>query len=204
MSLKAFDKLRIVIASINPGKYREVMDIMSDLPVEWIPGNAFGLDVDETGSTYRENAVLKAVAFARAAGCPALADDSGLEVDALNGLPGVRSNRMFGTEGGSDSEKIAGLLEKLKDVPESKRTARFVCHAVLVSENSVLHYSSGVIQGIIIDTPRGRDGFGYDPVFFLPEYSKTFAQLPRNEKNKISHRGRAMRDMRNFLLRSYL
>ncbi len=191
----------IVIATSNNNKIREISRIIGDIGIKWIAGSDFSVGiVEETGSSYAENAEIKARAYSRASGLPALADDSGLEVDALGGLPGVHSNRLFG-QSKTDAEKVAELLKRLEGVPENKRTARFVCHAVLLENERVLASVRGSVEGYILDQPSGSGGFGYDPVFYYPELGKTFAGLSVTEKNAQSHRGQAMRKIREFLLR---
>ena len=150
------------------------------------------LDVDETGVTYEENAALKAVAFAQASGLPSLADDSGLEVDALSGAPGVRSARYAGT--GSDDDNVDLLLRNLEAIPEQERTARFICVVALALPYGAIEYARGQCAGTIGTERRGDKGFGYDPVFFPEGRPLTMAQLPPDEKNRLSHRGRAVRN----------
>lgn len=149
------------------------------------------LDVEETGDTYQENAALKALAFTQASSLPSLADDSGLEVDALSGAPGVRSARYSGT--GSDKDNLDLLLHNLKGVPDRARTARFVCVVALALPSGDIEYARGQCEGKIAGQRRGDGGFGYDPVFFPEGRSLTMAQLPPDEKNCLSHRGRAVR-----------
>lgn len=156
-------------------------------------------EVEEDGATFAQNARKKATEYARATGLWTLADDSGLVVDALGGAPGVQSARFSGEAppGTSrreiDRRNIAKLLELLRGVPQTKRTARFVCHLCLASPERVLVETQGTVGGIIVDEPAGDNGFGYDPVFFVPTLGKTIAQLPDEQKNAISHRGNAIR-----------
>ena len=150
------------------------------------------LDVEETGETYEENAALKALAFTRASGLASLADDSGLEVDALAGAPGVRSARYAGT--GSDKDNVDLLLHNLKGVPDQARTARFVCVVAIALPSGDIQYARGQCKGKIAIERRGDGGFGYDPIFFPEGRQLTMAQLPPDEKNNISHRGRAVRN----------
>ncbi|MBN1880208.1 RdgB/HAM1 family non-canonical purine NTP pyrophosphatase [bacterium] len=195
------DKTTIVIASGNAHKIQEIKTIMGPIGIRWLSGNTLDIgQVDESGSSYLENAVIKATAYSRASGKLALADDSGLEVDALGGLPGIRSNRLFG-ENKTQEEKILELLRRLKQVPFEKRTARFICHAVLLSDEQLLVSVQGVLDGVILSESRGKAGFGYDPVFLVPGIGKTLAQMSDAEKNICSHRGSAMRQIRDFLLR---
>ena len=149
------------------------------------------LDVEETGETYEENATLKALAFTRASGLPSLADDSGLEVDALARAPGVRSARYAGT--GSDKDNVDLLLHNLQDVPDQARTARFVCVVALALPSGDIQYARGQCEGTIGEERCGDGGFGYDPIFFPEGRNLTMAQLPPDEKNHLSHRGRAVR-----------
>jgi XTP/dITP diphosphohydrolase len=148
--------------------------------------------VEETGETFRDNAILKANAFARSAGLPALADDSGLEVDALGGAPGVRSARYAGP-GASDADRIALLLRNLAHVPAAQRQARFRCTMALATPEGLVGTVDGTCEGEIAFAPRGSNGFGYDPVFLLPHLGRTMAELRDEEKHAISHRGRAGR-----------
>jgi len=192
-------KFTLLIATGNEGKFKEISKELSDLPVRCIslkdlpsvPG------CEETGDTFRENAVQKAQYYAKKFKLYTLADDSGLEVDALGGRPGVYSARYAG-QPCDDKANNEKLVRELANVPAEKRTARFKCAMVLVDpEGKILADSEGVIEGIIIDTPRGENGFGYDPHFFVPELGKTTAEIPREEKNKISHRGKATRNLKS-------
>ena len=150
------------------------------------------LDVDETGDTYEENSSLKALAFARASGLPSLADDSGLEVDSLSGAPGIRSARYAGA--GSDKDNVDLLLLNLNGIPDKHRTARFVCVVTLALPSGALEHARGQCEGKIGTERRGDAGFGYDPVFFPEGQPLTMAQLPPDEKDRISHRGNAVRN----------
>lgn len=184
---------RLLIATHNPGKVAEYADILEDSRIEWLSLDDAGItfDVEENGSTFYENAVLKAVTYAQQSGLLTLADDSGLEVDALGGKPGVLSAR-YGGPGLSSADRYHLLLEALAGVPEVDRTARFRCVIVLASgDGTILGSADGVCEGQIAFEPHGEGGFGYDPVFYLPGRGVTMAQLPAAEKNRISHRGRA-------------
>ncbi|HRV47828.1 MAG TPA: XTP/dITP diphosphatase [Sedimentisphaerales bacterium] len=192
--------MTILVATTNAGKVRELRAMLSD-SVVWktladFPGVG---EVEEDGATFAENARKKATEYARATGLWTLADDSGLVVDALGGAPGVQSARFSGEAPPGTSRKeidrrnIAKLLELLRDVPHDKRTARFVCHLCLASPEKVLAEMEGTVEGIIVDEPAGENGFGYDPIFFIPALGKTIAQLPDEQKNAISHRGNAIR-----------
>ena len=159
---------------------------------------AFAQDVEETGTTFAENARLKALTYARQSGLLTLADDSGLEVDALGGEPGVFSKRYAG-EGKSDAERIEFLLDKLRDVPPGKRSARFRCAIAIASPDGKLHETDGTCEGEIIFSPRGTNGFGYDPIFYFPARGVTMAELPPEEKNRVSHRAQAAIHARTIL-----
>lgn len=191
--------MRILLATHNQGKRREWLPLLAGLDVELILPDDLGLftEVEETGATYRENALLKARALAAASGLPALADDSGLEVDALEGAPGVRSARYHL---GDDAVRYRALLKALENVSStSDRSARFRCIAALTLPDGREFITEGVCEGIIGFEPRGEAGFGYDPVFFVPEANGTMAELPAEEKNRISHRARAAQAMRKVL-----
>ena len=195
-------KPRLVLATLNPDKARELGALLGDIPFEVLslsslPGAALPAEGDES---YRANALAKARAVARASGGFALADDSGIEVDALGGRPGVRSAR-YGGPGLSDSERCATLLSELKDVPQERRTARFRCVVALASPDGREEAVEGVVEGIITDAPRGTGGFGYDPLFFYPSLGRTFADLDPSVKNRVSHRGRALALAREVLRR---
>jgi XTP/dITP diphosphohydrolase len=184
---------RLLIATHNRGKLQEYGDLLGDVAVELVAPEELGLDlaVQETGETYRENAVLKAKAYAQASGLLTLADDSGLEVDALDGAPGVRSARYAP---GRDTDRVTTLLQALEEqeVPKSECTARFRCVIVVVEPGGGSWSAEGVCEGRIIEAPRGTGGFGYDPIFYLPDRERTMAQLSSEEKNRISHRARAV------------
>jgi len=187
----------IVLASSNAGKVREFNQLLGSLQLEVVPQSQFNVtDADETGLTFVENAILKARNAAQHTGLPALADDSGLEVDALNGAPGIYSARYAGPKA-SDAENLEKLLGMLKDVPEQKRSARFQC--VLVYLRHALDPTplicQGTWEGRILTAPRGNNGFGYDPVFFVPTHAASAAELPAETKNALSHRGQALRQL---------
>lgn len=192
----------LLIATTNSGKVAELAALLADLPYMIV-----GLadlpsrypDVDETGATFSENALLKAGYYYAQTGLLTLADDSGLEVEALGGRPGVYSARYAGV-GASDAEKVAKLLAELHDAPPAKRTAQFVCVLALVG-SGVRETFSGECVGTIADQPRGTGGFGYDPIFVEPDSGRTFAELSRGEKSRVSHRGRALTQVREFLAR---
>jgi len=186
----------LMIASSNPGKLREVRALLSDLDLEVLPAPSEALNgIEETGKTFAENALIKAHAVAQRTGNIALADDSGLEVDALDGSPGVLSSRFAPT----DEERNRKLLNLLEDVPDEKRTARFRCAVAVVTPEGSSEVREGICEGTIGHEPRGSNGFGYDPVFFFPPLGRTFAELSSEEKNAVSHRGKALRAAREAL-----
>lgn len=181
----------LLVATHNPGKKQEYLELLASLEAEIrFPDDLdVRLDVRETGTTYAENACKKAKAYARASEHLTLADDSGLEVDALGGAPGVHSARYVV---GSDADRVQALLSDLRDVPWEERTARFRCIIVVVTQEGKTHEAKGVCEGMIAHEPVGEGGFGYDPVFYVPDYDRTMAQLSRQTKNRISHRARAV------------
>jgi XTP/dITP diphosphohydrolase len=185
---------KLLVATNNPGKLREYQEILADLPVELMsPVDAgLSLDPEETGSTFEENAVIKAQAFARASGLLTLADDSGLEIDALNGEPGVYSARYGNTAQKDHESRYRLVLEKLAATPAQKRTARFRCVVALAAGETVVGTAAGAVEGVITFAPKGDGGFGYDPIFFVPQFERTMAELTSAEKNSISHRSRAV------------
>lgn len=196
---------RLLLATNNKAKVREYRVLLEGIPCEIITPAELGitLDIDESGETFEENASLKASAYSSMSNLTALADDSGLEVDALGGEPGVLSARYAG-EGVSDRERIEYLLTKLTDVPWEQRGARFRCVIAIASPDSEVTLCQGECPGIIAFEPKGTGGFGYDPVFYLPELNKTMAELSMEEKNQLSHRGKAAREARNILINKEL
>ncbi len=182
----------LLLATTNYHKLEEYRAIFSGLPFHLLSLNDIHLDleVEETGTTFAENAQLKALAYARASGMLTLADDSGLEIDALGGAPGVYSARFAGKETPYE-ERFRLLLEQLKGLPMEQRTARFSCAIVLAEPSGYYRTVEGTLEGVIADAPRGQYGFGYDPIFFIPELGKTSAELTPEQKNRVSHRGRA-------------
>ncbi|MCP4366145.1 MAG: XTP/dITP diphosphatase [Planctomycetes bacterium] len=192
---------RILIATTNPHKLREVHEILDGLPVELItPAETAPLpEVIEDGRTFKENAVKKAVECARFTGEWTVADDSGLEVDALGGEPGVRSARYAG-EDVSYENNNRKLLDALKGIPKERRTARFICVIALAGPEGLVFVVEGECSGVISEEHRGEHGFGYDPVFYPRGHTKTFAELGSEAKNKISHRSRALGKFREKLL----
>jgi len=192
----------ILVATSNPHKLEEIAAVLGPVGIETVGLEDIGLDVPEPiedGETFEANARLKAAYYARAARRPCLADDSGLEVDALGGAPGVYSARYAGlgeTRAQRDAENNAKLLRELNDVAREKRTARFVCAMCLADEHGeVLAETRGEFAGVIIDEARGSNGFGYDPLLWLADVGKTSAELPPEQKNARSHRGAATRAM---------
>jgi len=191
---------RLLIATNNPGKQREYNELLADfVDLCTLRGQGLSIVVREDGSSYAENARIKAEAYARASGMLTLADDSGLEVDALGGAPGLHSAR-YGGDGASDTGRYELLLQRLGGVPREERTARFRCAIVLVTRDGKRYNTEGICEGVIAFEPRGTHGFGYDPVFYLPEHGQTMAELPSEVKNRISHRGRALQQMMPVLM----
>lgn len=188
---------RLVIASNNRGKLAEIRQLLDGLDFEVLPQSGFGIEgAEETGATFLENALLKARHAAAGAGLPAVGDDSGLEVAALDDRPGVRSARFAGPSA-TDDENIARLLGELEGVPEANRHARFRCVAVYVAstDDDAPLVAEASWPGQILERPRGTGGFGYDPVFFVPGLGKTVAEMTADEKNLVSHRGQAFRQL---------
>ena len=185
--------MTFVMASNNEDKLKEMREILSELGFSVISQSEAGvsLDVEETGETFHENAYLKAEAAMKAAGMPAIADDSGLIVTALNGQPGVHSKR-YGGEGLSDNDRVVLLLKNM--INKEHRAAKFVSAIVCVFPNGDIISSEGGCEGSILFEPRGHGGFGYDPVFFVSEIGKSMAELTLQEKNRVSHRGRALQE----------
>jgi XTP/dITP diphosphohydrolase len=190
---------RLLIATNNPGKLKEYREIFKELALTITSPQEEGISlfVEECGRSYAENAILKARAYARASGLLTLADDSGLEVEALGDAPGIFSARYGGRT--SDEDRYRLLLEKMRDIPREKRQARFVCFAALATPQGEVEIAEGSCQGVITFTPRGKHGFGYDPVFYLPEEGCTMAELEPEVKNKISHRARAAMKIKKTL-----
>lgn len=186
----------IILATNNNNKVREFREILAGQDIEVLPLKEAGIeaDIEETGETFEENALIKARAVCKMTGKPALADDSGLCVDYLDGAPGVYSSRFMG-EDTPYSEKNAAIIEKLSGVPEEERGAAFHCVMALVFPDGREFTAEGKMPGIIAYDPAGENGFGYDPIVFLPEYGKTSAELLPEEKNAISHRGEALKKM---------
>ena len=190
---RATDMKKLIFATGNENKMKEIRMILGDLDYEILSMKEAGIDADivEDGKTFEENAIIKATAISKLSGCLVLADDSGLEVDYMDKMPGIYSARWMG-EDTSYRIKNKAIIDKLEGVPDEKRTARFVCAIAAAFPDGRVVTKRGTIEGIIGYEERGENGFGYDPIFFLPEYGKTTAELSPEEKNRISHRGRAL------------
>lgn len=186
--------MKLLIATNNPGKMKEIQALLEGLGLDLVTPNRIGLDlnVSETGASFAENAALKGRAFSNASGLLTLADDSGLEVDALDGLPGLYSARFAGIPAATDADRRRKLLDRLAGRAHPW-TARFRCVAALVEPDGDVHFTEGICEGEIIPEQRGENGFGYDPIFWLPELGKTMAELDMAQKNQLSHRARAVR-----------
>ena len=183
---------RLLVATGNPGKVLELGALLRGVPYTLVSLRDLGLpaEIEEPADTFEGNAVIKAETYARMSGLLTMADDSGLEVDALDGAPGVHSRRFAG-EDASDDDRTALVLRRLADTPWERRTARYRCVLALAASGEPTLTCEGVCSGIISYEPRGQGGFGYDPVFYLPEYGRTVAELSLEEKNRVSHRARA-------------
>jgi XTP/dITP diphosphohydrolase len=192
----------LLVATHNAGKIGELVDIMSGMPVDIrsLADVSLTLEVEETGSSFKENAIIKATTYASASGMLTIADDSGLEVDALGGRPGVHTARYGGT-GLTPEERYLRLLEALADVPTEMRSARFRSVIVLARPEGIVGTAEGTCEGMIALHPAGNGGFGYDPIFYLPERGQTMAELSPASKHLISHRGRAMKAIKPLLWR---
>jgi XTP/dITP diphosphohydrolase len=189
---------KILVASTNPGKLKELREMLGG-DIEWVGLSDFPNvgEIEEDGKTFAENARKKAIGYAKATGLWTLADDSGLVIDAMGGQPGVKSARFSGDKEASrgllDHKNMAKVLTLLQGAPKEKRTARFMCCLCLASPEKVLIETEGKLEGVITNEQAGENGFGYDPIFFVPELNKTVAQMTSVEKNAISHRGNAIR-----------
>ena len=203
--MKRSEKLRFVLSSRNKGKIAEVRDILKEAVPEAelysLDDIGFTDEIVEDGATFEENACIKAKTIA-ALGYAAIADDSGLCVDALDGAPGVYSARYAG-EHANDEKNNAKLLSEMKDVAENERTARFVTVVACVFPDGETLTARGEVEGVMLSAPRGNDGFGYDPLFYYAPYGKTFAEMSRQEKNGISHRGAALQKLAALLKERY-
>jgi XTP/dITP diphosphohydrolase len=192
--------IKLLIASSNPGKLLEISALLDDLPVELVTPLQLDIQpaITESGSTYAQNAAIKAQAYWHLTGLPTLADDSGLEVDILAGLPGIHSARFSPIAGASDEDRRAHLLAHLRDKPRPW-TARFRCTVALVTPAGELIYSEGACEGEVIPEERGKNGFGYDPIFLLSNLDRTMAELSPSIKNTLSHRARAVQGIKQSL-----
>ncbi len=195
---------KIVLASNNQGKVREIGEMLAEqglnLNIEVMPQSDFNVsEVEETGLTFVENAILKARHAAQVTGLPSIADDSGIEVDYLKGAPGIYSARYSGV-GASDQDNVDKMLSALKDVPTEQRKARFQCLMVYMrhADDPTPFIAQGTWEGLITDVPLGDNGFGYDPIFYVPEHNCTSAQLSADTKNTLSHRGQALKTLIHF------
>ncbi len=192
---------RLLLATHNPGKIREYRHLLANCGWELVTPSELGIELpdEESGETYEVNAKIKAVNAAAASGLVALADDSGLEIDALAGEPGVRSARFLG-QGASYGQRFQAILERLRGLPAENRTARFRC-LIAIAEPAAqrVWFAQGTVEGLIAEEPRGKGGFGYDPIFWVPEHRATLAELPAPVKNSISHRARAAAQARHIL-----
>ena len=193
---------QLLLATNNPGKVAEFRQLLEGCGWELVTPADIGLDlhVDETGQTYAENATIKAEAYAKASGLVTLADDSGLEVDALGGRPGLLSARYAGLDR-TDEGRVQALLQELAGISDEERSARFRCVIAIAEPGGRVELVEGTVEGRIAHEPRGENGFGYDPVFLLPERGLTAAELPPGEKNAVSHRGAATQEARTVLER---
>ena len=186
----------IILATNNKSRVKEISEMMSgsDITFVSLADAGINVEVEETGTTFEENALLKAREICKLSGKPTISDDSGLEIDALDGAPGIYSSRFMGEDTSYDIKNNA-LIEKLENVADPDRTARFRCCMALVLPDGREFVTEGAMEGIIAREPKGINGFGYDPILFIPEYSRTSAELSSEEKNNISHRGEALRKM---------
>ena len=200
--------MTLLVATLNPGIAREYAQLLADLPifadlpinVTWLDQVGITTSVEETGATFEENALIKARHYASKSQLLTLADDSGLEVDALDGRPGVLSAR-YGGDNLSDRDRYQVLLHELAGVPDPARTARFRCVVAIATPDGEAWTVEGAVEGQILHAPRGDNGFGYDPVFLVPQFAKSMAELPPEIKNQISHRAMATRAARQILAR---
>ena len=194
-------KPKLLLATNNKGKIREYKSLLRGIPYEIVTLAEQGIttEVAEVGGSFEENARLKASTPAKESGLLSLADDSGLEVDALGGEPGSLSHRYAG-EGATDADRINYLLSRLKDIPDKERTARFRCVIAIAEPNGRVELCFGECRGVITREPEGNRGFGYDPIFYLPELGKTMAELTLEEKNRVSHRAKAAKKAREILI----
>ena len=197
--------MNLLLATGNTGKLSEIIALLQDLPLELVTPAMLGIshNIPELGNTYQENAALKAQAYAKASGLLTLADDSGLEVDALDGAPGLHSARFSPKPSASDADRRALMLHKLQGHPPPW-TARFRCVVALAAPHGAIHFAEGTCPGEIIPVERGQFGFGYDPLFLVGTTNHTMAELPMEEKNQLSHRALAIKAIRPLLIELYL
>jgi len=193
---------RLLLATKNKGKLHEYQSLLKGIPFETVTlaDQFISAEVAETGKTFEENATLKATSLAAISGLLSLADDSGLEVDVLGGEPGSLSHRYAG-DNATDADRVNFILSKLKGVPEKRRVAQFRCVIAIAEPYGRVELCSGVCRGFITTVPRGNQGFGYDPIFYVPELKKTMAELTLEEKNRVSHRARAAEKAREKLMK---
>ncbi len=198
--------MRLLIATNNLGKLEEYRHLLRELAAEItsLREEGINLEPEEIGATFEENATLKAIAFAQRSGLLTLADDSGLEIDALGGAPGIHSARYGGTRRGEDARRYQMVLRQLEGVPWAERTARFRCVVAIASPDGQVKTAEGIAEGIIAFKPQGEHGFGYDPIFYLPEFDCTMAQLAPKTKNRVSHRAKAARLTLPIIIRQFV
>lgn len=190
--------MRLILATSNKGKLKEVKEILPEYDIVTMGEMGINEDIEENGTTFEENAYIKAKFIADRLNAVTIADDSGLEVDYLDGAPGIYSARFAG-EGASDKERNEKLLSLLKDVPFEKRTARYVCAIAIVFPDGEKHIFKQTCEGYILDEEVGNGGFGYDPLFYFPEFKTTLANVPLDVKNTVSHRSKALEELKKFL-----
>jgi len=190
--------LRLVLASGNPDKVREIKEILADIEVLPLSSLVDKIEIEESGLTFRENAYIKARTAFELTGLPSLADDTGLVVYGLHGMPGVFSSRFAGENAGYE-ENRRKLLEALRGLPHSARRAYFICVIAFIEKPGEVKFFEGKVEGFITEKPRGQGGFGYDPLFLYPPLGRTFAELSLREKNRVSHRYRALSKFRGYL-----
>lgn len=191
--------MKLVVATTNPGKLREITGILAGAPVDLVGLETFAeiVEPEETGSTFAENARLKALYYADTTGLPSVADDSGLEIAELDNAPGVHSARWHGSD---YSVKFAKIYELLRKRGVATSPARFVCHVALADAGRIVYETTGVVEGLIAPGPKGTNGFGYDPIFYYPPFNATLAELDLDRKATVSHRGKAFAALRAYLI----
>lgn len=194
--------MKLLVATTNPGKLREIRNVLSGAPVDLIGlGDLPAIEEpEETGDTFEENARLKARYYAGHAGMLTVAEDSGLVVDALDGEPGVRSARFIRPDA-SYAERFAEIYRRLAARPDAPRTARFVCALAVADGEQILFETTGTVEGVVAETPRGTGGFGYDPLLYFPSYGRTLAEVTQEQKLRVAHRGQAFRALAEWLRR---